>query len=98
MTSKTRRSKSSNTTSKKAKTAAPRGRRSRPQTKKQIAMALLEKPGGTSIAELRKALGWQPHSVRGFLAGTVRKMPGITLTSEKPDDGQRRYRVTPAAK
>ncbi len=96
MTSKTRRSKSSNTASKKAKTAAPRSERSR--TKKQIAMALLEKPAGTSIAELREALGWQPHSVRGFLAGTVRKMPGITLTSEKPDDGQRRYRVTPAAK
>ncbi len=44
----------------KAKTAAPR-RRKRPQTKKQIALALLERPKGASIAEMRGAMGWQAH-------------------------------------
>lgn len=41
--------------------------------------------------------GWQPHSVRGFLAGTVKKMAGVTLTSEKPAKGPRRYRVQRAS-
>ena len=38
-------------------------------------------------------MGLQAHSVRGFLAATVKKMHGVTLISEKPDDGPRRYRV-----
>ncbi len=83
---------SGNARAAKAKTAAPR-RRQRPQTKKQIALALLERPKGASIAEMRGAMGWQAHSVRGFLAGTVGKMPGVILVSEKPENGARRYRV-----
>jgi hypothetical protein len=38
-------------------------------------------------------LSWQAHSVRGFLAGTVGKMPGVILVSERPENGPRRYRV-----
>ena len=38
-------------------------------------------------------MGWQEHSVRGFLAATVKKMPGVTLLSEKTEDGPRRYRI-----
>jgi Protein of unknown function (DUF3489) len=34
---------------------------------------LLKRSGGVTLKELRKATGWQPHSVRGFLSGTVRK-------------------------
>jgi hypothetical protein len=45
---------------------------------------------GASIAELQQVTGWQPHSVRGFLAGTVKKIPGASLTSEK-EEGERRY-------
>jgi hypothetical protein len=83
---------SENARAAKTKTAAPRGRQ-RPQTKKQIALSLLQRPKGASIAEMRDAMGWQAHSVRGFLAGTVGKMPGVILVSEKPGNGPRRYRV-----
>ncbi len=53
--------------------------------------------GTASIAEMQNAMGWQAHSVRGFLAGTVRKMPGVTLLSEKTENGPRRYRIEAAA-
>jgi hypothetical protein len=80
----------------KAKAAAPR-RRQHPQTKKQIAFSLLERAKGASIAEMQNAMGWQAHSVRGFLASTVRKMPGVTLLSEQTENGSRRYRIEAAA-
>jgi hypothetical protein len=76
----------------KAKAAGAR-RRPSARTKKQIALSLLERPKGASIAEMQNAMGWQAHSVRGFLAGTVRKLPGVILVSKKPESGSRRYRV-----
>ncbi len=45
---------------------------------------------------MQRAMGWQEHSVRGFLAATVKKMPGVTLFSEKAEDGRRRYRIEAA--
>ena len=86
---------SENARAAKAKTAAHRGRQ-RPQTKKQIAVSLLQRSKGASIAEMQRAMDWQAHSVRGFLAATVKKMPGVTLISEKPENGPRRYRVVRA--
>ena len=76
----------------KATSPSRRGRR-RSQTKKQIALALLRRAKGASVAEMQKAMGWQEHSVRGFLAGTVKKMPGVILVSEKGNAGPRRYRI-----
>ncbi len=78
-----------------AKPTAPRGRQ-RQRTKKQIALSLLERSKGASIAEMQHAMGWQAHSVRGFLAATVKKMPGVILVSEKLENGPRRYRVEEA--
>ncbi len=96
MTKKTRRSpKSATMLGTTVKAAAPRGLRRR-RTKKQIALSLLRRSKGASITEMRNAMGWQAHSVRGFLAGTVGKMPGVILVSEKPENGQRRYRVETA--
>ena len=40
-----------------------------------------------------KATGWQPHSVRGFLSGTVGKKMGLTVKSTKGEDGERTYSV-----
>ncbi|WGJ16292.1 DUF3489 domain-containing protein [Methylocapsa sp. D3K7] len=62
-------------------------------TKQERMLTLLSRPEGTSIAEMMQATGWQQHSVRGFLAGTVKKKLGFSLTSVKPDDGFRRYRI-----
>ena len=68
-------------------------RTSLPKTTKQAAILnLLGKPKGTTIDAIMEVTGWQQHSVRGFLAGTVRKKLGLTLVSEKID-GQRVYRV-----
>ena len=54
---------------------------------------LLKRPGGVSAKELMKATGWQPHSVRGFLSGTVGKKMGLTVVSVKGEDGERTYSI-----
>jgi hypothetical protein len=63
------------------------------QTKQQACIDLLSRQEGATIEELQAATGWQQHSVRGFLAGAVKKKLGLTLVSEKPDEKPRRYRV-----
>ena len=52
---------------------------------------LLQRKGGTTLAEMQKASGWQSHSVRGFLSGIVRKKMGLAVTSVKPEGGERTY-------
>jgi hypothetical protein len=54
---------------------------------------LLKRPGGASARELQKATGWMPHSVRGFLSGTVGKKLGLAVVSTKGEDGERTYSV-----
>ena len=54
---------------------------------------LLKRPGGATSKELMKATGWLPHSVRGFLSGTVGKKMGLTVISTKGEDGERTYSV-----
>ena len=57
--------------------------------------ALLLRPLGTTIAEIMAATGWQQHSVRGAMAGALKKR-GLTITSEKVD-GVRRFRASKPA-
>jgi hypothetical protein len=54
-------------------------------------VALLSRPEGASLAELIAATGWQAHSVRGALAGSLKKK-GHAISSEKLG-GERRYRI-----
>jgi hypothetical protein len=61
-------------------------------SKSETIRRLLERRGGASIAELSEATGWQAHSVRGYLSGTLKKKLGLTLISAK-EDGGRRYRL-----
>jgi hypothetical protein len=62
-------------------------------TKQARVLALLRSPAGTTITAMMQATGWQQHSVRGFLAGVVRKRLGLKLTSTQVD-GTRIYRIT----
>src|SRR6202140_3569524 len=64
----------------------------RPDTKHARVIAMLRVPAGTTIAAIMTATKWQQHSVRGFLAGIVRKKLGLNLVSELTDKG-RVYRI-----
>ena len=63
-------------------------------TKADAVLKLLKSSRGATIAAMMEATGWQAHSVRGFLSGTVKKKLGLRLDSETGKDGARRYRVT----
>jgi Protein of unknown function (DUF3489) len=64
----------------------------RPDTKHARVITMLRAPAGTTIAAIMTATDWQQHSVRGFLAGVVRKRLGLNLVSELTDKG-RIYRI-----
>jgi hypothetical protein len=68
--------------------ASPRHSR----TKTDQVIGLLRRPSGASLADLMKSTGWQAHSVRGFLSGTLVKRRGLNVSSEVID-GARRYRL-----
>jgi hypothetical protein len=60
--------------------------RAHSETKQSRAIAMLQSDAGATIPGLMEATGWQQHSVRGFLAGVVRKKLGLNLVSEKADN------------
>jgi uncharacterized protein DUF3489 len=77
------------------KRTQPTSRSSGGTTKHDRVLGLLQAKGGTTIAAISKVTGWQPHSVRGFFAGVVKKKLQLTLTSEKTRSG-RIYRIARA--
>jgi hypothetical protein len=55
--------------------------------------ALLRRPEGATLDQISASIGWQTHSVRGAMSGTLKKKQGLTITSDKVEDGQRVYRI-----
>jgi hypothetical protein len=62
-------------------------------TKASQIIKLLSRANGASLDELMNTSGWQQHSVRGFLSGTVKKKLGHQLSSQQDKNGVRRYRI-----
>ncbi|MBR2536607.1 MAG: DUF3489 domain-containing protein [Hyphomicrobium sp.] len=62
-------------------------------TKHDRILTLLSRREGATVPEMMEATGWQQHSVRGFLAGTVKKKLGFTMASSKAPGELRRYRI-----
>ncbi|MBL8236465.1 MAG: DUF3489 domain-containing protein [Bryobacterales bacterium] len=69
---------------------APTGREG---SKKAEVLALLQRPGGATLGEIMTATGWQAHTVRGFISGTLTKKMGLTVESLRGEDKVRTYRI-----
>jgi hypothetical protein len=66
-------------------------------TKQAQFISLLKQPSGVSLPDLMKATGWQAHSIRGFISGTLKKRLTLKVISDTTSDGLRRYRISEVA-
>ena len=64
----------------------------RGKSKQATLIKLLERPGGATIDEMTRAIGWQRHSIRGMMSGVMKKRLGLSIASEKEERG-RIYRI-----
>ena len=62
-------------------------------SKTEKVLDLLKRSGGASLKEIMKATDWQPHSVRGFISGTLGKKMGLKVESTKAESGERIYSI-----
>jgi hypothetical protein len=62
-------------------------------TKQAQMIELLKRPEGATIEQIAEATGWQHHTIRGAISGALKKKLGLNVTSEKPEVGERRYRI-----
>ena len=63
-------------------------------TKQATLIELLKRPEGVSLAEMVQATGWQQHTVRGAMAGALKRKLGLNIVSDKTDGQERKYRIT----
>ena len=63
-------------------------------TKQAILIEMLRRPKGATIEQMATRTGWQAHSVRGAISGTLRKKLRLAVTSEKVEGSGRVYRIT----
>jgi hypothetical protein len=71
-------------------------RRQRPPragSKESQVIAMLRRPEGATLAQIGESTGWQTHTIRGFFAAALKKRHGLAVTSEKPEGGERTYRL-----
>jgi hypothetical protein len=73
--------------------AAPKPRKTREGTKQAQLIAMLRADGGATIDEIVAVTGWQSHTVRGAMAGALKKKLGLTIASEKVDGRARAYHI-----
>ncbi|AUM73645.1 DUF3489 domain-containing protein [Paracoccus jeotgali] len=73
--------------------AAPKTRTPREGTKQATLIAMLRAPDGATIEEIMAATGWQSHTVRGAMAGALKKKLGLEITSKKVENRGRVYRI-----
>ena len=75
-----------------AKKAAPAAA-PREGSKKQIVIGMLRAKGGATLGEIMKKMGWQRHTVRGFVSGMLGKKMGLTVESTRSESGDRTYKI-----
>jgi len=80
-----------NTPARKPKTKAPKAPRK--DSKQAQLIAMLRRAKGATVQEIAEALSWQPHTVRGAIAGALKKKLGLDVTSEKDEKRGRVYRI-----
>jgi hypothetical protein len=78
----------------KAKKDRNAGKEGREGSKKAEVLELMRRPKGATLAEIMKATGWQPHTIRGFVSGTLIKKQGLKVESFRSEDKERTYRVS----
>jgi hypothetical protein len=76
----------------KQKSAKP-AKQKKADTKLQIVIDLLKRAEGATVADIMKATEWQKHTVRGCISGALKKKHGYEIVSEKPEDGDRVYKI-----
>ena len=69
-------------------------KQAREGSKKAQVLELLRRPEGATLAGIMKATGWQAHTVRGFISGTLTKKLGLKVESFRSEDKERTYRVS----
>jgi len=74
------------------KAAAPESSGPREGSKTARVVAMLQRDGGATLSEIMEKMVWQKHTVRGFMAGAMKKA-GYTVESFKPEGGERSYRI-----
>ena len=68
-------------------------RTKREGTKQAVLIALLTRAEGATLAQMTEATGWQAHTVRGAIAGALKKNLGLVVISEKQPGSDRNYRI-----
>ena len=69
-------------------------RTTREGTKQAVLIELLRRAEGATLPQMTEATGWQIHTVRGAMAGALKKKLGLEITSEKQTGTDRVYRIT----
>ena len=67
--------------------------RTRDNSKQAEVIRMLQRPEGATIGQICTATGWQAHTVRGTFAGAFKRKLGLTIVSDKPQGGERVYRI-----